>query len=223
MGNLEALPDEVQFAEPFHMSDAPLNAVERIKADRQALIEQKGVRVGARVRLLSDSSRCGVVESLAGSGRYAVRFADRVCNFYLTNLIALPEEVVPSHFLLQKAPPPPFVLTTAPMSNEELRLERSFRKKRGVHAGDRVGLVSDSRVRGVVEVALGGGWFSVRFSNKSRILSKNQLDVLPSYDPTFKHSKAPPNKAEDMRKSKRTKKRADDRAIEEKRLNLVSL
>jgi hypothetical protein len=145
MGNLEPLPDDA----PFEPSDAPLNATEKISAARLARIQSKGVEIGARVRILSDPTKCGIVEAEALAGRWAVRFSDRVVNFYLHQLEAVPDSApshfllqgapgasAPSHALLQGAPPAAFSPSTAPLTKDEERRERMFRKRRGDHADD---------------------------------------------------------------------------------------
>ncbi|KAJ1452387.1 hypothetical protein M885DRAFT_619979 [Pelagophyceae sp. CCMP2097] len=94
--------------EDFEASDAPPSAKERNDAARDEERVRRGVQAGAKVALLSDASKRGVVEAKAGGGRWKVRFSDKICNVPSNDLVALPEG--------------PFTASTAPMKSAERRL-----------------------------------------------------------------------------------------------------
>ena len=76
--------------------------------------------VGARVCLVSDSARRGILESQGIRGLWFVRFADKSRNIRVTDLKLLPSDVAS------------FEPSQAPLSDKEKRASASESSKRGM-------------------------------------------------------------------------------------------
>ncbi|KAJ1452961.1 hypothetical protein M885DRAFT_525368 [Pelagophyceae sp. CCMP2097] len=154
----------------------------------------RGVHVGARVCLVSDSARRGVVEAHVTGGYWAVQFADTSRNIRVNDLEVLPSDDAT------------FEPSQAPPSGREKEQEKRATAiaARAVQVGVRVCLVSDSARRGVVESQVAGRCWAVQFADTSRNIRVNDLEVLPSNDDTFEPSQAPPSGKEKRQEAQAT-------------------
>ena len=146
---------------------------------------------------MSDSARCGVLESQIGrTGYWAVQFADKSLNIHVADIKVLPYDAAS------------FELSQAPLGAAE-KLAISESSKRGLsvaastnacidvsnhfdgrHIGARVCLASDSSRRGVLESRVKSYW-AVRLADKSRNIRVADLKLLPSDAASFEPSQAP--------------------------------
>ncbi|KAJ1452797.1 hypothetical protein M885DRAFT_301846 [Pelagophyceae sp. CCMP2097] len=188
---LEVLPSDDAAFEP---SQAPLSWAEKHQENPATITAARGVQVGARVCLASDSAWRGVVESHASKGYWTVQFTDKSRNIRVNNLEVLPSDDAT------------FEPSQAPPSGKEKQREAQVTAMaaRGVQVGARVCLVSDSARRGVVVSHVSGGHWAVRFADTSRNIRLKDLEVLPSDDDTFESSQAPPSWREKQREERAT-------------------
>jgi hypothetical protein len=98
--DLEVLPFDDATFEP---SRAPPGWAEKQQEKRATTMVTRAVQVGARVCLVSDSARRGVIESRVGNGYWAVRFADKSRNVQIKDLEVLPSD--DATFEPSQAPP----------------------------------------------------------------------------------------------------------------------
>ena len=87
---------------------------------KPSISELRGLKSGARVCLVSDSTRCVVLESQAKSGYWAERFADKTSNIHVTDLKLLPSDAAS------------FEPSQAPLSWEERQASANESSKRGL-------------------------------------------------------------------------------------------
>ncbi|KAJ1448727.1 hypothetical protein M885DRAFT_538074 [Pelagophyceae sp. CCMP2097] len=139
----------------------------------------RGLDVGARVCLVTDASRCGVLEALI-EGYCSVRFADASRN------------IMPRKLRVLTGDDAAFELSPAPPLKEIMRQRLRVSSQRRLQPGSRVCLDSDASRRGVLEAIVGGYW-SVKFADVSRNIKSNNLRLLPK-DAAFELSQAPPSK-----------------------------
>ncbi|KAJ1458110.1 hypothetical protein M885DRAFT_562235 [Pelagophyceae sp. CCMP2097] len=191
--SLEVLPSDDATFEP---SQAPLSGAERKRMERATTMAKRGVHVGIRVCLASDSVRRGVVESQGVGGWWVVRFADKSRNIHIMDLEVLSSDDAT------------FEPSQAPLNKAEKRATTTA--ARAVQVGVRVCLASDSARRGVVESHVYRGYWAVQFADTSRNIRVYDLEVLPSDDKTFEPSQAPPNTKE---REKEKRPSSADRAL----------
>ena len=87
---------------------------------KASISELRGLKPGARVCLMSDWSRRGIIESQGSRGWWAVRFADKSRNIRVTDLKLLPSDDAS------------FEPSQAPLSTREKEASASESLKRGL-------------------------------------------------------------------------------------------